>query len=329
MTLLRKRPPAARLWAGIATLLLGLSLAPWAAAQTAWKPTKPVTIIVPYSPGGGNDAVGRFLAKELQRLWGQPVNVENHAGADGLVGTRKAIDAKPDGYTLLVQIPSLVLNAYLPGFKGVDPVKQLVPVSAFAKLSGVIAINAAIPANSMSELVQYCKTAAQPCSFATTEAGARLRAQQLGTDIPSLIVVNYKGGGQLITDLVGNSVSIALMGYTAVIPYMTSKALKVIMSVGKTRTPVLPDVPTAAEAGFPQLESETWYGLFAPLGTPPEIVESISASVREALKDEGLRKSFATIGGVPVGNTPAEFAALVRDDADKWRELIRRFPIQQ
>jgi tripartite-type tricarboxylate transporter receptor subunit TctC len=329
MRLLQKRQQATRLWIGTASLLFGLMLAPWAVAQTAWKPTKPVTIIVPYSPGGGNDAVGRFLAKELQRLWGQPVNVENHAGADGLVGTRKAIDAKPDGYTLLVQIPSLVLNAYLPGFKGIDPVKQLVPVSAFARLSGVIAINASIPANSMAELVTFCKTGAQPCSFATTEAGARLRAQQLGVDIPSLVVVNYKGGGQLITDLVGNSVNIALMGYTAVIPYMNSKALKVIMSVGKARTPVLPDVPTAVEAGFPQLESDTWYGLFAPLATPPEIVESISATVREALKDEGLRKSFATIGGVTVGNSPAEFAAIVRDDAEKWRELVRRFPIQQ
>jgi tripartite-type tricarboxylate transporter receptor subunit TctC len=101
------------------------------------------------------------------------------------------------------------------------------------------------------------------------------------------------------------------------------------MSVGKARTPVLPDVPTAVEAGFPQLESDTWYGLFAPLATPPEIVESISATVREALKDEGLRKSFATIGGVTVGNSPAEFAAIVRDDAEKWRELVRRFPIQQ
>jgi tripartite-type tricarboxylate transporter receptor subunit TctC len=134
---------------------------------------------------------------------------------------------------------------------------------------------------------------------------------------------------RFLTDLVGNSVNIALMGYTAVIPYMNSKALKVLMSVGKARTPVLPDVPTAVEAGFPQLESDTWYGLFAPLATPPEIVESISATVREALKDEGLRKSFATIGGVTVGNTPAEFAAIVRDDAEKWRELVRRFPIQQ
>ncbi len=297
-------------------------------AQSGWKPSRPVTIIVPYSPGGGNDALGRFLGKELQRLWGQPVTIENLAGADGLIGTRKAIEARPDGHTLLVQIPSLVLNTYLPGFKGTDPATQLVPVTMFAKLAGVIAVNTAIPGKTMAEVVQYCRTAAQPCSFGTTEAGARLRGRQLADEVPSMVVVNYKGGGQLITDLIGNSVNMALMGYTAVIPYLGSGALKIVMSVGKTRSPVLPDVPVATEAGFPYLESDTWYGLFAPLGTPPEIAESIAATVREALKDEGLRKSFATLGGVAVGNTPAEFAAIVREDAQRWGEIVRRFPIQ-
>lgn len=294
----------------------------------AWKPSKPVTIIVPYSPGGGNDAVGRFLAKELQRLWGQPVNVENHPGADGLVGTRRALESKPDGYTLLVQIPSVVLNAHLPGFKGTDPSKLLVPVTAFAKLAGVIAINSAIPANTLPELVKYCKAAATPCSFGTTEAGARIRAQQLMADIPSLVVVNYKGGGQLITDLVGNSLNIAFMGYTAVIPYQTTKKLKLLATVGRNRSPVLPDVPTVAESGFGYLEGDTWYALFAPQGTPPDIAESIAATVREALKDPELRKSFATLGGVPLGTTPAEFANMVREESDRWLELVRRYPVQ-
>jgi tripartite-type tricarboxylate transporter receptor subunit TctC len=314
----------------LGSLIMTTALAPSAQAQPqpAWKPTKPVTIVVPYSPGGGNDAVGRFLAKELQRLWGQPVNVENHPGADGLIGTRRVVESKPDGYTLLVQIPSVVLNAHLPGFKGADPSKLLVPVTAFARLAGVIAVSANVPANTMAELVKYCKVATTPCSFGTTEAGARIRAQQLMSDIPSMVVVNYKGGGQLITDLVGNSLNIALMGYTAVIPYLNTKKLKVMATVGKARLPVLPDVPTIGESGFPHLESDTWYALFAPQGTPPEIAESVAATVREALKDPELRKSFATLGGVPLGNSPAEFSAMVREESDRWMDLVRRYPVQ-
>jgi tripartite-type tricarboxylate transporter receptor subunit TctC len=318
-------------WRGRVAAGIGLAwlvAAGGATAQPAWKPTKPVTIIVPYSPGGGNDALGRFVGKELQRLWGQPVAVENLPGADGLIGSRRAADAKPDGHTLLLQIPSLLLNAHLPGFKGTDPSTQLVPVTLFARLAGVIVTHSAVPGRTMAEVVQHCRSATPPCSFGTTEAGARIRARQLAVDVPSLVVVNYKGGGQLITDLVGNNVNMALMGYTAVIPYLNSGVLKIVMSVGKARMPVMPDVPVATEAGFPDLESDTWYGLFAPPGTPPEVVEAVAATVREALKDEGLRRSFASLGGVPVGTTPAEFAAVVREDAQKWADLVRRFPPQ-
>lgn len=308
--------------------LLALALLPAAQAQGSWKPDKPVTIIVPYSPGGGNDVLGRYIAKELQRIWGQPVSVENHPGADGLVGTRRAIAAKPDGYTLLVQIPSLLLNSHLPGFKGTDPATQLIPVTVFARLAGVIAVHPSIPANTMAELVRHCRQPGKNCSFGTTEAGARLRAKQLSPDMPSMVVVNYKGGGQLITDLIGNNLNIALMGYTAVIPYLSNNSVKVLMTVGKNRMSVLPNVPTAAESGFPLLEGDTWYGLFAPLGTPPEVVESIAAATREALKDESLRKSIANLGGIVVGNTPAEFAALMKEDGAKWGDLVKQYGIQ-
>jgi tripartite-type tricarboxylate transporter receptor subunit TctC len=283
---------------------------------------------VPYSPGGGTDVMARQVAKELTKQWNQPVNVENHPGADGLIGTRRAIDAKPDGHTFLVQLPSLVLIRHLPSFKGVDPATQLMPVTAYSVLSGVYVANAAIPGNTLGEVVAHCRTAATPCSFGTTENTARLRLQMLATELPSMIVVNYKGGGQLINDLLGNNVNIGSMGYTAVLPHMKSGTLKVLMSSGKQRSPVLPDVQNSIEAGFPQLTSETWYGLFAPLGTPPEIAQSVAAAVKEALKDESLLKSFSILGATPIGNTPEEFARMIKEESDRLSELVRRFPIQ-
>ncbi len=299
-----------------------------ALAQSPWKPTRPVTLIVPYSPGGGTDVMARHLAKEMSRRWDQPVNVENHPGADGLIGTRRAIDSRPDGHTYVVQLPSLLLIRHLPAFKGVDPASQLVPVSAFSVLSGVYVANTAIPGNNLAELAKHCNAATTPCSFGTTENTARLRLRMLARDIPSMIVVNYKGGGQLITDLLSNNVNVGSMGYTAVLPHMKSGKLKVLMSSGRQRSPILPDVPTAAESGFPQLTGETWYGLFGPLGTPPAIAQAVAAVVRESVKEESIQKAFGILGATTIGNSPEEFAKMVSEEDERLTTLVKRFPIE-
>lgn len=317
--------------ARLATLATLFATALPAAAQTQpapWKPTRPVTIVVPYSPGGGTDVMARQLAKEMAKRWDQPVNVENSPGADGLIGTRRVIDAKPDGHTFVVQLPSLLLIRHLPNFKGIDPAAQLVPVSAFSVLSGVYVANSAIPGNTLAEVVKHCNSAPKPCSFGTTENTARLRLRMLQQDVPSMVVVNYKGGGQLITDLLGNNVNVGSMGYTAVLPHMKSGLLKVIMTSGKQRSPILPDVPTAAESGFAQLTGETWYGLFAPLGTPPAVSRAVAAVVKDSLKEPALLKSLAVLGASPIGNSPEEFVALIREEDERLNALVKRFPIE-
>ncbi|MBT2303193.1 tripartite tricarboxylate transporter substrate binding protein [Variovorax paradoxus] len=313
----------------VAALALAACL-PLAAIAADWKPDRPVTLIVPYSPGGGVDAQTRVVAKELQQIWGQPVIVENVPGADGVIGTRKVIDAKPNGQTLLVQIPSLTLIKHLPTFKGIDPLAQLVPVSAFSALPGVVTANAALPVKSMEQLVRYCKSAATPCSVGTTENMARLQARILGEEsaLPTLVVANYKGGGQMITDLVANNISFAIAGSTAVMPFVKTGALRVVMTMGDRRSAVLPDVPSAIEAGFASFDATTWYGLFAPKGTPAEIQQGIAAAVREAVKSEDVRKSLSTIGAEPVGNTPAEFTAMVQREARRIEAQVKRFPLE-
>jgi tripartite-type tricarboxylate transporter receptor subunit TctC len=302
---------------------------PLAVLAADWKPDRPVTLVVPYSPGGGTDAQTRVVAKELQQIWGQPVIVENVPGADGVIGTRKVIDAKPNGLTLLVQLPSLTLIKHLPTFKGSDPLAQLAPVSAFSALPGVVTANAALPVKSMEQLVRYCKSAATPCSVGTTENMARLQARIMGEEnaLPTLVVANYKGGGQMITDLVANNISFAIAGSTAVLPFVKTGALRVVMTMGDKRSAVLPDVPTAIEAGYPSFDATTWYGLFAPKGTPAEVQEGIAAAVRQAVKREDVRKSLFTIGAEPVGNTPAEFAAMVQREAKRIDAQVKRFPL--
>ena len=318
-----RRRACALLLAAVAAV----ATAPAAAAD--WKPEKTVTLVVPYSPGGGTDVQARHLARQLEKLWGQAVIVDNAAGADGLIGTRKVMDAKPDGLTLLVQLPSLTLIKHTPAFKGIDPVGQLVPVSAFAELPGVAVVNDTIPGKTMAEVVAYCKTAAKPCSLGTTENIARLQASSLAAEsnLPTLIVANYKGGGQLITDMLGRNVNIGLMGLTAVLPHQRSGALRVVMTFGHRRSSVLPNVPNAIESGFPNFDMTTWYGVFAPKGTPPAIVEAVAATIKQAVKSEDVRNAFASIGSEPVGNSPAEFAAMVKADVERFGALAKRFPL--
>lgn len=314
----------------LATALLStpaLAAPPSRPAEAGWKPSKMVTLVVPYSPGGGVDAMARQVARELQTQWGQTVLIENVAGAGGLLGTRRVLDAAPDGHTLLVQIPSLLVIRHTPMYKGVDPASRLLPVSAYALTAGVYAAHPGIPGKSFAELKRHCNSAPKPCSFGTTENIARVRLKMLEAEIPSMIVVNYKGGGQLVNDLLGGNVDVGMMGYTAIAPHVKSGAVKVLMSTGASRSPILPDVQTTVEAGLPHLVSETWYGLFAPMGTPPEVVRSIAAAVREAVKSEATRTLFASLASTVLSTTPEEFATLVHAEDLRLAALVKKYPL--
>ncbi len=302
-----------------------------AQAQTApWKPDHAVTLVVPYAAGGGTDATARAVARQLGVLWGQPVVVENLPGADGLIGTRRVTDARPDGYTLLLQVPSIVLTKYTPGLKGIDPLARLEPVTAVSQSPGAFVTSAKLPVKTLAEFVAYCKTAATPCSIATAENLARLTARQFGAEagIANLIVVNYRGTGAIVTDLIANNVNMAFTGITAATPHHKAGTLRILSTLGKTRAASLPDVPTTAEAGFGQFQSVTWYGLFAPKGTPAAVTQGIVASLREAVKDADVQKAIVAAGAEPVVNTPAQFAAQVRAESERLGALVKLYPLE-
>lgn len=322
----QKPPPGPGLLAAAALLSLG----PPALAQTAWHPDRPVTLVVPYSAGGGTDATARAVSKQLGVIWKQPVVVENMPGADGLIGTRRVMEARPDGYTLLLQVPSIVVTKYTPGLKGIDPLARLEPVTAVSQSPAAVVVSAKLPVKTFGEFVHYCKTAAQPCSLGTGESTARISAKQLAAEagLPNLIVVNYRGTGAIVTDMIANNVNMAFTGITAALPHYKAGTLKILATQGPKRAAALPEVPTTAEAGYPQFQSVTWFGLFAPKGTPANVTQGIVAALREAVKDTDVQKTIAAGGAEPVVNAPAAFAAQVRQESDRLAALVKLYPLE-
>ncbi|WP_213958564.1 MULTISPECIES: tripartite tricarboxylate transporter substrate binding protein [unclassified Variovorax] len=315
---------------GAALMASALLAAPATHAQTAWKPDRPVTLVVPYSPGGGTDATARAVSKQLGILWGQPVVVENLAGADGLIGTRRVMEARPDGYTVLLQVPSIVVTRYTPGLKGIDPLARLEPVTAVSQSPAAIVASAKVPARTLAEFIAYCKTSAQPCSVASGESVSRISARQLAAEagIPNLIFVNYRGTSPIVADLLANNVNMAFTGITAALPHYKAGTLKIFATQGHQRAAALPEVPTSAEAGYPQFQSVTWYGLFAPKGTPAPVLQGYATALREAVKDADVRKAITAAGAEPVVNSPAEFAMQIREESERMGALVKRYPLE-
>jgi tripartite-type tricarboxylate transporter receptor subunit TctC len=325
----RARVVAPRL--ALAMFAASVVLAPQAhAAAPAWKPIHQVTLVVPYAAGGGTDATARAVSRRLGELWGQPVVVENLPGADGLIGTRRVIDARPDGHTLLLQVPAIVLTRYQPGLKGIDPLAQLEPVTAISQSPAAVVVSGKLPVKSMAELVQYCRVAVTPCSLGTGETLARLSGKLLAAEakLPNLIVANYRGTGAIVQDLIANNVNFSFTGLTAALPHHRAGTLRIIATQGDRRAALLPDVPTTAEAGFGQFRSVTWYGLFAPLGTPLAVREGIVAALREAVQDVQVQATIAAAGAEPVVNAPSDFAREVRAESERLGLLVKRHPIE-
>lgn len=325
----RNLPSRAVTWgvslSAVAALLL--LIAP-AHAQSPWKPDRRVTIVVPNTPGGGTDTTARALARQFEALWRQPVVVENLPGADGLIGTRRVIDSKPDGYTLLMQIPSIVLAKHLPEQKGVDPLARLDPVTAVAQSPYVVVVSAKVPVKTMDEFVRYCK--AQPCSLAMSEPQGRLLTKQLVSDtgLSGAVMVNYRGGTALASDLIANTVNMSFSGINSVLPHHNSGTLRILATMSQKRAAVLPNVPTTAEAGFGQYLASNWFGLFAPKGTPQAAIDGIVAAVRVAIVEPEMLKVLTAGATEPSVVGQDAFVTQLKEDNDRLGTLLRKFPFE-
>jgi tripartite-type tricarboxylate transporter receptor subunit TctC len=290
-------------------------------------PSKSVTLVIPFPPGGGTDTGGRILAEQLSKRWGQPVVVENKGGAAGQIGADMVAKAKNDGYTLLLgNIGTQAINPALYSKMPYDPDTAFAPISLVAELPLAMMVNPSVPVKSAAEFIALAKSKPGQLSYSSAGAGgaphlaAEMFKDQTGTFI---LHVPYRGGGPAIADLLAGHVQLSFMTVLEASGHIKAGKLKALAVTGDKRVAAFPDVPTLGEQVLPGFNAISWLGLLAPAGTPAAIVEKISADVRVILSDETVKNRFVSLGGIPHGTTSQEFAKLINDDKQRYAKIIR------
>ena len=312
----------------LAALLLGL--APQAAADDY--PTKPITLIVPFPVGGGVDVIGRIVADKLAAELGQPVVIDNRGGAAGVIGTRVAARAVPDGYTLVMATSgSIAINPNLYANPGYQTLKDLSPVGLISSTPIVLMAHPSAPEQSLGAVIASAKREPGKLNIGTpppgTSAylGGELFKSLAGVDIT---IVTYRGTGPLTTDLLGGHVKLGLNVLAPAMSMLKSGSLKALAVLASRRSSHLPDTPTSAEAGLPGFESGLNYGLLAPAGTPEAIIKRLNLALRAGIDTPDVRARIAADGGDPLPSTPEEYRADIEREDGRWGALIRKLNLK-
>ena len=308
----------------IAAALVGL--AGVAVAQGAY-PGRPVTLVVPFPPGGGTDTGARIVAQKLGTKWGQTVIVENKGGAAGMIGADMVAKAKADGYTLLMgNIGTQAINPSLYKKMPYDAATAFVPITLVAELPLAMMVNPAVPAKTAREFIALAKSEPGKLSYSSSGAGGapHLAAEMFKEATGTFIVhVPYRGGGPAIGDLLAGHVQLSFMTVLEASGHIKAGKLRALAVTGSQRVPALPEVPTLAEAALPGFNSISWIGMLAPAGTPKEIVDKVSSDVREVLASDEVKLKLIELGAVPAGTTPAQFQALINADRKRYEQVIK------
>lgn len=304
--------------------LLGAALAPRAARAQDW-PTKPVTLVVPFPPGGSNDVVARLVAEGLRSRIGQTVVVDNKPGANGALGVEAVLRAPKDSHTFLVASDSVSL---LPLFRAQpwDLTKSFVPVALLSIQPIVVVTAPSTGINSIADLAARAKKQPNQVPYASSGQGSgqhlvgELFSQNLGID---LLHIPYKGGGQAVTDVIAGQVSAAVLGAAAVLPHIRAGKLKALAVSTKARSSMLPDTPTLAEAGAGDIDVPQWSTLFAVQGTPAPVLAALRKGVEQSLADAGVKQQLSTLAMETVSTSPEAFQQRMVQDRDRWAKLIK------
>ena len=303
-----------------------------APAQAQTWPSKPVRIVVPFPPGGTTDIVARSIGVELQRMWQHAVVIENRPGAGGNIGADLVAKAAPDGYTLLMgTVGTHAINKALFEQNGAkmpfDPAKDFVPITLAAGVPNVMVINPKLPVNTVAEFIAYAKARPGQLNMASSGNGTSIHLSgELFKTVTGVYMVHfpYRGSAPAITDLIAGNMNVMFDNLPSALPHIKSGRLKALAVTSRTRSPALPDVPTIEEAaGLKGFDASSWFGLFAPAGTPRTIVDKIQADVAKALAQPEVRERFIAQGADPGGNTPDQFAAFIRAETDKWTRVVK------
>ena len=305
-----------------ATAALAPDLARRASAQS-W-PSRFVRLIVPFPPGGGTDAIARVVAGKLSEIWGQQMVVENRGGGATNIGTEAVARSEPDGYTMLITSMPLAVNRFLFPSLPYDPVEDLAPVSLICEYPNIMAVPITSPARSVTQFIAYAK--ANKLSFASSGHGTsvhlsgELFKRMAGVD---MLHVPYRGAGPALNDLLPGRVDVMFNNIGAVLPLIQGGKLRGLAVTTAKRTPAAPELPPIAEAGVPGFDVSSWYAFFAPARTPPEILRKMHGDTVAALNDPVTKERLEQLGVVVVGSTPAELAAFLKGEMDKWAPVIR------
>lgn len=313
------------------SFILALGLAIWLPAAAQTFPSKPIHIIVGYSAGGGVDILARTVGQQLAAELKQPVIVENKPGAATIIAVKALIASPPDGYTLMLTANALAANPSLFQPPPFDPVRDIVPVAMVGRVPVVIATGADSPINTLPKLIAAARakpgviTYATPGNGSTPHLAMALFAREAGI---ALTQVPYKGGAPAITDVIGGHVALIAVNALEVLPLAKSGKLRILAVMSAERTPVLPDVPTIAESGYPHFEAAVWYGLIAPAGTPAAVVAQLNAATQRSLASPDVKERLSTAGGEVNPGKPEQFGDLIRHELVRYEHLIREAGIK-
>ncbi len=315
-------------------LLAVLGMAALGAAPVmaqAW-PSKPIRIIAPSTPGDAPDVIARLVADKLAPVLGQQVVVENKPGAGGVVGSDAVAKAAPDGYTLIMgNAGSHGINAAVYSKLPYDIQRDFVPVSQVAIAPNIVVINPGVPATTLAEFIVYAKGQPGKLSYASGGNGSsahmsmELFKSMAGVDIQH---VPYKGSTPALTDLMGGQVAIFIGNMPPTVPHVKSGKLRALAVTTKSRSALMPELPTMTEAGLPGYETVAWFGVLAPAGTPPEIVNRLSVEIGKIARSPEMRERLLAMGAEPVGGTPEEFKLVIDRDIAKWKPLAQKVGIK-
>ena len=312
----RARLPAL---AALATLALS------AGAAHAY-PERPIRILVPFAPGGSTDILARMLGQKLTEAWGQQVVVDNRAGANGVLAAELAVQANPDGHTLLMVAIGHAINPSLQKTLPYDTARDFAPLSLTAILPLLVAVHPSVKAASMQELIALARTGAKPVTYASGGVGS---SQHLAAELMNamakikMIHVPYKGGNPGLLDVVGGHVDMMVSTIITVTPHAKAGRLRALAITTAQRSAAWPELPTVSEAGLKGYESIAWYGMVAPAGLPPAVLARLAAVIAQGTRADDMREALIRQGAEPVGSTPQEFAAFIKSETAKYARVIR------
>jgi tripartite-type tricarboxylate transporter receptor subunit TctC len=310
------------LFAFVSTLL-----AAGAASAQAPFPDRPVHLLVGYVAGGPNDIIARAIGDRLALAWGKPVIIDNVPGASGNIAGDRVAKAVPDGYTLLLaNMAQIVVNPFLFERMSFDPIKDLAPVSQVAFTPNVLVVPNEVPVHNVQELVAFLRATPGKYTFGSAGVGTTQHlAGELFKSMAQLDIqhVPYRGASQVITDLLGNRITMYLGNIAPLVPLIREGRLRGLAVTSRERFPTFPELPTMAESGFPGYDVTATFGLMTASGTPPDVIERISRDANRVLAQDDLRRKLADIGVIAMGTSPAEFAAAIRSELTVWPKLIK------